>query len=138
MAHRIITQVVLTGGRVLGRAFTEAYKQASASSQYAKASAKNGNSSNVYASNGLTLEEACKILNVKPPQQGKANMEEVLSRFKKLFDVNDPQKGGSFYLQSKVLRARERIESEVNKAKETEEREAELQEGWKPKVFKDK
>jgi import inner membrane translocase subunit TIM16 len=31
MAHRIITQMAFTGARVLGRAFTEAYKQASAS-----------------------------------------------------------------------------------------------------------
>jgi import inner membrane translocase subunit TIM16 len=65
-------------------------------------------------------------------------MEEVMDRFKRLFDVNDPKKGGSFYLQSKVLRARERIESEVRKAAEAAEREAELKEGWKPKVFKDR
>lgn len=136
-AHRIITQVVLTGTRVLARAFAEAYKQASASSQYAKAQAKSG-SVNTFASHGLTLEEACKILNVKPPQKGQANMEEVMDRFKRLFDVNDPKKGGSFYLQSKILRARERIESEVRKAAETAEREAELKEGWKPKVFKDR
>lgn len=86
----------------------------------------------------MTLEEACKILNVKPPQGGQANMEDVLERFKKLFDVNDPQKGGSFYLQSKVLRARERIESEVRKAEEVKSREEELEKGWKPKVFKDR
>jgi import inner membrane translocase subunit TIM16 len=125
---------------VLGRAFTEAYKQASASSQYQKAQAKanpNGGGSS-FGANGLTLEEACKILNVKPPQGGKANMEDVMERFKKLFDVNDPKKGGSFYLQSKVLRARERIESEVRKAEEAASREEELQEGWKPKVFKDR
>lgn len=65
-------------------------------------------------------------------------MEDVLERFKKLFDVNDPQKGGSFYLQSKVLRARERIESEVRKAEEIKSREEELEKGWKPKVFKDR
>ena len=65
-------------------------------------------------------------------------MEAVMERFKKLFDVNDPQKGGSFYLQSKVLRARERIELEVRQAAEKAERDAELKEGWKPKVFKDR
>lgn len=65
-------------------------------------------------------------------------MEDVLARFKRLFDVNDPQKGGSFYLQSKVLRARERIEMEVRNAVEAAEREAELKEGWKPKVYKDR
>lgn len=75
---------------------------------------------------------------MKPPQGGKANIEDVTSRFKKLFDVNDPKKGGSFYLQSKVLRARERIEAEIRSAAEKVEREAELKEGWKPKVFKDR
>jgi import inner membrane translocase subunit TIM16 len=137
-AHRIITQVVVTGARVIGRAFAESYKQASAASQYAKANKNNPSAASTFANNGLSLEEACKILNVKPPQGGKANMEDVMERFKKLFDVNDPQKGGSFYLQSKVLRARERIESEVRQAAEAEEREAELKTGWKPKVFKDR
>jgi import inner membrane translocase subunit TIM16 len=138
-AHRIITQVVLTGSRVLGRAFAEAYKQASASSQYAKAQAKkNPGGATSFGANGLTLDEACKILNVKPPQNGKANMEDIMERFKKLFDANDPKKGGSFYLQSKVLRARERLESEIRQAEERASREAELKEGWKPKVFKDR
>ena len=65
-------------------------------------------------------------------------MEDVTERFKKLFDVNDPKKGGSFYLQSKILRARERIEAEVRQAEEKASREAELKEGWKPKVYKDR
>lgn len=64
-------------------------------------------------------------------------METVIERFKKLFDSNNPDKGGSFYLQSKILRARERIELEVREAAEAAEREAELKEGWKPKVWKD-
>jgi len=55
------------------------------------------------AASGMTLDEACKILNVKPPQGGQANMEQVMERFKKLYDLNEPKKGGgggSFYLQS--------------------------------------
>ncbi|KAI1498292.1 protein transporter [Biscogniauxia marginata] len=141
MAHRIITQIVVVGSRVLGRAFTEAYKQAQASSNYARAQAKinpNGVSSRASLSSGMTLDEACKILNVKPPHGGQANMDEVMARFKKLFDTNDPQKGGSFYLQSKVLRARERIEAEVRPAMEKAAQEAEIKEGWKPKVYKDR
>ena len=138
-AHRIITQVVITGTRVLGRAFAEAYRQAAASQKYAGQAAKNNPAAaNNFASSGLTLDEACKILNVKPPQGGKTNMEAVMERFKRLFDVNDPKKGGSFYLQSKVLRARERIELEVREAEEAREIEAELKEGWKPKVYKDR
>ncbi|KAI9820184.1 MAG: mitochondrial import inner membrane translocase subunit TIM16 [Pycnora praestabilis] len=138
MAHRIITQVVLTGLRVFGRASAEAWRQASASSQYARQAAKNPGAAANFASSGLTLDEACKILNVKPPQGGKTNMEDVMERFKKLFDVNEPKKGGSFYLQSKILRARERIEIEVREAERAREREKELEEGWKPKVYKDR
>ncbi|MCJ1386093.1 mitochondrial import inner membrane translocase subunit TIM16 [Xylographa soralifera] len=139
IAHRIITQVVIVGTRVLGRAFAEAWRQAAASQKYAQqASTAGPGAMNNFASSGLTLDEACKILNVKPPQGGKANMEVVMERFKKLFDVNDPTKGGSFYLQSKILRARERIEMEVREAAEAVARDAELKEGWKPKVYKDR
>ncbi|KAL9635501.1 MAG: hypothetical protein Q9164_003420 [Protoblastenia rupestris] len=140
MAHRIITQVIITGTRVLGRAFAEAYKQAAASQQYAKqaGSSNSPGMANNLASSGLTLDEACKILNVRPPQGGKTDMESVMSRFKRLFDQNNPDKGGSFYLQSKILRARERIEMEVREAAEAAEREAEVKNGWKPKVWKDR
>lgn len=64
-------------------------------------------------------------------------MAQVHAQFKRLFDMNDPKKGGSFYLQSKVLRARERIELEVRDAAERREREEELSQGWKPKVYRD-
>jgi import inner membrane translocase subunit TIM16 len=39
-------------------------------------------------------------------------------------------------LQSKVLRARERIEAEAKEAAEKEERAEALEKGWKPKVYK--
>lgn len=125
----------MTGARVFGRAFAEAYKQASAASKYQQ---KTGKSVSGSSSSGITLDEACKILNVKPPQAGETNLEHVMERFKKLFDLNDPQKGGSFYLQSKILRARERIEAEVREAERKAAHEKELKEGWKPKVYKDR
>ncbi|KAF1982265.1 Pam16-domain-containing protein [Aulographum hederae CBS 113979] len=136
-AHRIITQVVLTGTRVLGRAFAEAYRQASASQKYAAAAAKGGDP-RTFSSSGLKLDEACKILNVSPPKDGVMNMETVTERFKKLFDLNDPKKGGSFYLQSKILRARERIEAEVRGKEEAAEVARRAKEGWNPKLYKDK
>lgn len=90
------------------------------------------------ASSGLTLDEACRILNVKPPMAGEANLESITERFKKLFDMNDPKKGGSFYIQSKILRARERIELEVRDAERRAQMEKEVKEGWRPKVYKDR
>jgi import inner membrane translocase subunit TIM16 len=86
----------------------------------------------------LTLDEACKILNVKAPQGGEANLEATMERFKRLFDLNDPRKGGSFYLQSKILRARERIEMEVREAERIAKMEKEVKQGWRPQVYKDR
>lgn len=64
------------------------------------------------------------------------DMDQVMERFKKLFDANEVQKGGSFYLQSKVLRARERIEGEVRRKESRDEEERGPGE-WKPKVWKE-
>ncbi|KAI9660108.1 MAG: mitochondrial import inner membrane translocase subunit TIM16 [Bathelium mastoideum] len=140
-AHRIITQVLITGSRVFGRAFAEAWRQAAASQKYAAAAASGSGRGGAHtlASSGLTLDEACRILNVAPPRRGgEANLDAMTERFKKLFDQNDPKKGGSFYLQSKILRARERIELEVREARREAEREREINEGWRPKVYKDR
>uniref|UniRef100_A0A0N5A8G1 Mitochondrial import inner membrane translocase subunit tim-16 n=1 Tax=Syphacia muris TaxID=451379 RepID=A0A0N5A8G1_9BILA len=60
---------------------------------------------------GITLQEAMQILNVKQP----LNAEEVEENYKRLFAVNDKSKGGSLYLQSKVYRAKERIDEEFLK-----------------------
>lgn len=38
---------------------------------------------------------------------------EIESRYTRLFDVNDPKKGGSLYIQSKIFRAKERLEGRV-------------------------
>ena len=131
---------MLVGGRVVGRAFFEAWKQASASSKYAKARLNNDNhGARNLASSGLTLTEACKILNVKPPEGGgRADLEQVTERFKKMFDSNDPKLGGSFYLQSKIVRAKDRIEMEVREAKQAADERAEIEKGWKPKIHRDR
>lgn len=105
--------------------------------KFAAANQANGTGSASLSGSGLTLDEACKILNVSPPKAGEANLAQVHERFKRLFDMNDPKKGGSFYLQSKVLRARERIELEVRERQALAEREEEIRTGWKPKLYKD-
>ena len=130
---------------MLGRAFAEAYKQASASSHYQRAQAKAGGpmaaAGRANLATGMTLEEACRILNVKaPPGRGEvppAEVKEVMARFKRLFDANDPEKGGSFYLQSKILRARERFEAELRPAQEKAAQEAEMKEP-PPKMYRDR
>ncbi|ATY58970.1 mitochondrial import inner membrane translocase subunit tim-16 [Cordyceps militaris] len=140
-AHRFVITAFVTGSRILGRSFVAAYQQAQAASKYQRHVAKNGGggaSASASLSGGMTLDEACKVLNVKPPAGGQANVAEVLERYQRLFDANDPQKGGSFYLQSKIVRAKERFERELGPMREKVEHEAEAKEGWKPKVYKDR
>lgn len=124
----------MTGARVFGRAFAEAYKQAQASGKY---KGQQGASGGSLTTSSLSIDEACKILNVKSPASGEQSLENVMARFKKLFDMNDPEKGGSFYLQSKILRARERLEMEFREAERKVAHDKELKEGWNPKVYKD-
>lgn len=44
--------------------------------------------------------------------------EEVQKRYEYLFGINDKAKGGSFYLQSKIFRAKERLDKELSIKKE--------------------
>ena len=45
------------------------------------------------------LKEAKQILDVKDLN----NFSEIEEKFKKMFEMNDKAKGGSFYIQSKVI-----------------------------------
>ena len=137
-AHRIIFQVALTGARVFGRATIEAWRQAAASSKYKTAAMNDPRKAASLSSAGLSLDEAYRILNVKPLKRGEADIEQVKEQFMKLFDTNDPRKGGSFYLQSKILRAKERIETEARSVEVEADMERQATDGWNPKIFKDK
>ena len=57
---------------------------------------------------GMSVDEAKQILNLD-----KISAEEIEKSYGHLFEANDKSKGGSFYLQSKVVRARERLEQEA-------------------------
>eukprot|EP00894_Picocystis_sp_ML_P004153 jgi/Pico_ML_1/54670/g49.t1 len=55
----------------------------------------------------MTAEEAYMILGL----DNTATVEEIMKKYQHLFDVNE--KHGSFYLQSKVYRAKERLDEEL-------------------------
>lgn len=56
------------------------------------------------------MDEACKILNV---EASALEFPAVQKKYDHLFEVNSKEKGGSFYLQSKVYRAMERLKYEM-------------------------
>lgn len=109
---RIIAQIILSGSQVIGRAFARALKQEIEASQEA-ARMRGGRPSSQRdprsAQAGITLDEAKRILDLSDPIDPK----KIDEQYQKLFNANESSKGGSFYLQSKIYRAKERIDMEV-------------------------
>uniref|UniRef100_A0A0K0ERH4 Mitochondrial import inner membrane translocase subunit tim-16 n=1 Tax=Strongyloides stercoralis TaxID=6248 RepID=A0A0K0ERH4_STRER len=98
-------------GKALGRAIKEEVKYTQqASERYRQAQNTSSKEKEKTTSKlGISLQESCQILNVKEPFDPKI----IEERYKKLFEVNDKAKGGSLYLQSKVFRAKERLDEEL-------------------------
>ncbi|KAF5385753.1 hypothetical protein D9615_002482 [Tricholomella constricta] len=130
---KVLIQILITGSRILGKAFFEAGRQAVKNAKQGPQGALGGDVGGVgSATSGsptdqitrlhrMTLDEANLILNVKRED----SLERVLKNYEHLFKANSPgptpdkaAKGkiplptNSHYLQSKVFRARERIEAE--------------------------
>lgn len=133
MAHKLLVQVIFTGARVFGRAFTEAYREAAAASASTAKNAPQKGAGGAKAStqsrdSDITLDEATKILDV---ELNGLTLDKAQGKHDYLFETNSKEKGGSFYVQSKVYRSLERIKNELNyleefqKAKEEEEQKAE-------------
>ena len=114
---KYLVQIIVLGSQVIGKAFARALRQEIAASQEAARRAGGGQqgSQRVAANTktGLTLEEALKILNVDKPDQ----TDSIERNYKYLMEANDRKKGGSFYLQSKVFRAKERLDEEIKSSK---------------------
>ncbi|CEL60917.1 Mitochondrial import inner membrane translocase subunit tim-16 OS=Neurospora crassa (strain ATCC 24698 / 74-OR23-1A / CBS 708,71 / DSM 1257 / FGSC 987) GN=pam-16 PE=3 SV=1 [Rhizoctonia solani AG-1 IB] len=140
---RAIVQIVILGAQILGKAFVEAGKQAARNAKHRPAGGVEGEAAGIgNATSGsvtdrltrdhrMTVDEAQLILNVKRD----APLEEIVKRYEALFKQNSPppppEPGSaaakskktpapvwSHYLQSKVVRARERLEAETKVAAE--------------------
>lgn len=107
------------GTQVVGKAFARALRQEIAASQEAARRAGGGRQGAQHAAantrTGLTLDEALRILNAERPDQ----TELIERNYKYLMEANDRTKGGSFYLQSKIVRAKERIDEELRNQQTT-------------------
>ncbi|KAL8168305.1 hypothetical protein V2J09_009804 [Rumex salicifolius] len=103
-AAKILANLVVMGSGIMIRAFAQAYRQALANAS------KNGVAQEAVkntihrASKSMTEQEARQILGVTD----KSAWEEILKKYDVLFESNAKQ--GSFYLQSKVHRAKECLE----------------------------
>jgi len=118
MAKHLV-QLIIAGAQVVGRAFTQAVRQEIRMSQEAAAKSASRQNQSAHAAEtaklGMTLEEAKQILNLTDEDfLGSKTVDGKLQKnYDHLFSVNDRSKDGSFYLQSKVFRAKERIDQEI-------------------------
>ncbi|KAM3232687.1 mitochondrial import inner membrane translocase subunit PAM16 like 2 [Capsicum chacoense] len=104
MAARLLANLVVISAGVMVRAFAQAYRQALTNAS------KNGVAQEAVqnirrASKAMTESEARQVLGVAE----NTSWEEVVQKYNNLFESN--AKNGSFYLQSKVHRAKECLES---------------------------
>uniref|UniRef100_A0A914VB42 Mitochondrial import inner membrane translocase subunit tim-16 n=1 Tax=Plectus sambesii TaxID=2011161 RepID=A0A914VB42_9BILA len=118
MVLRNLIRLIITSGEVVAKAFTRAVREEMKAGQQAAAAhgEKHGAtaeqtkaSAHTNIKHGISLQEAAQILNVSEP----LTPEEVQKKYDHLFAVNDKKRGGSFYLQSKVFRAKERLDAEM-------------------------
>ncbi|KAK9918236.1 hypothetical protein WJX75_002449 [Coccomyxa subellipsoidea] len=102
MAGRLLANLIVAGGGILIRAAAQAYKQAIVNAQRSGVTAESVKAAT--KARQMTLEEAEKILGI----DSKMSYDEVLKKYNHLFERNE--KEGTFYIQSKVYRARLAIE----------------------------
>ncbi|CAG9814806.1 unnamed protein product [Phaedon cochleariae] len=105
---KYIAQIIFAGTQVVARAFARAVKQEIEASQQAAQRLGNTKTRSERVANqklGLSLEEAKQILNVS-----QLSKEEIEEKYQRLFKANEKT---SFYLQSKVVRAKERLDHEI-------------------------
>lgn len=105
---KILVQLIIAGGQVVARAFSKAIRQELEAAK--QASQRRPQNVPPPIQSDMPLTEAMKILNVD-----ELDPETIDKNYKHLFEVNDRKNGGSFYLQSKVFRAKERLDQELNR-----------------------
>ncbi|GLJ31450.1 hypothetical protein SUGI_0631210 [Cryptomeria japonica] len=105
MAAKILANLLVMGSGILARALVQAYRQALANAS--KTGVAQEAMQNVIrnTSKTMTEQEARQILGVGEH----TSREEILQKYNTLFERN--AKSGSFYLQSKVHRAKECLEA---------------------------
>ncbi|KAK4527231.1 hypothetical protein GAYE_SCF37G5153 [Galdieria yellowstonensis] len=107
---KFLAQLLIVGGTYLFRAFLEAYRQALYNAQVRGTAA--GAAGQVFREEGkMSVEEACNILGVSKGD----SWENILKKYEFLESVNDPSRGGSIYLQSKIRGAKQVLEEELSK-----------------------
>ncbi|KAH1089519.1 hypothetical protein J1N35_016776 [Gossypium stocksii] len=105
MAAKILANLIVMGSGILARAVVQAYRQALANAAKSGVTHETLQNAAHRAGKVMTEQEARQILGVSEDTA----WEEIMKKYDVLFEKN--AKVGSFYLQSKVHRAKECLEA---------------------------
>ncbi|XP_010650459.1 mitochondrial import inner membrane translocase subunit PAM16 like 2 [Vitis riparia] len=105
MASKILANLIVMGSGILARALVQAYRQALANASKSGVAQETIQNTVRRGSKAMMEQEARQILGVTE----QSTWEEILQKYDTLFERN--AKNGSFYLQSKVHRAKECLEA---------------------------
>ena len=114
---KILAQGVVAGIAILARALPAAYAAAlqnarkSGADKAASEAAKKGAS--FLGKARITKDEALMVLNLTENETAPLTAEAIQKQYDRYFEANKVEKGGSFYLQSKIYRAKELLDEYV-------------------------
>ena len=113
---RLLANLIIAGGSMLVKAASQAYQKALVNAQRSGVAheAAKGTAASVFGKKTMALDEARMILEI----DAGATLEEAMARYQKMFEANEK---ASFYLQSKIHRAKERMEQEFGTGSEEQE-----------------
>lgn len=103
----MLVNIAVMSASVFSRAFVAAYHQALQNAKQGGAQA--AKSARTYG--GMAPDEALKVLELQKTDL--KNPTRIMEQFDKYFAQNEPAKGGSFYLQSKIYRAKECLDRAI-------------------------
>jgi import inner membrane translocase subunit TIM16 len=101
---RAVAQTVIFMVSVVSKTFAAALTKAQNGGQAASAGMGSA-AGRVVSGNRMALDQARQVLNVEKAY----TRAQVQENFEKIFEANDPDKGGSFYIQGKVISAKETL-----------------------------
>eukprot|EP01083_Nonionella_stella_P245864 854200_1 len=118
---KVIAQAAVMGISILARAIPAAYGAALQNARKGGVEAAKS-SEGVFTKKRMQLDEALMILNL---EQSGVTPEIVQQQYDKYFETNAVEKGGSFYLQSKIYRAKEQLDIFIKEKRQEEKQQNE-------------
>jgi len=116
---RIIAQVIVPLIATLARALPAAYNQALQNARKNGASAATSSSAqSIMSRKVMPKDQALLVLNLTEKE---ITAEAIQKQYEKYFEANSVERGGSFYLQSKIYRAKEMLDDYIKETKQQEQ-----------------